>query len=43
MLGINQHEMKDYGGQTRSERFDILDKVYARKLPVKRFEITKVA
>ena len=34
--------MKDYGGQSRLERFSVLDKPFAKPLPAERFAITSV-
>lgn len=38
----NARAMKDYGGQSRRERFALLDKPFARALPEQRFAITAV-
>ena len=39
---FNTRPMKDYGNQTRRERFERLDKPYAQKLPSEPFMITDV-
>ncbi len=36
----NSQPMKDYGGQSRIERFSALDKPFAKPLPAERFAIT---
>jgi transposase len=38
----NNRPMKEYGGQSRRQRFLELDKPYARPLPVERFTISKM-
>jgi transposase len=39
---FNNRPMKDYGNQTRKERFERLDKPYAQPLPSEPFRITEV-
>jgi transposase len=39
---LNNRPMKEYGGQTRRQRFEELDKPYAQKLPVEPFKISNV-
>lgn len=39
---LNNRPMKDYGGQSRKERFEALDKPYAHALPDEPFTISKV-
>lgn len=39
---FNDQPMKDYGYQTRRERFDKLDKPYAQKLPAEPFRIISI-
>ena len=39
---FNNRPMKDYGNQTRRERFERLDKPYAQPLPAEPFRITEV-
>jgi transposase len=38
----NARPMKDYGGQTRKQRFDALDRPYAKALPAEPFTISRV-
>lgn len=38
----NNRPMKDYGGQSRRERFEALDRPFAKPLPAQRFMITKM-
>jgi transposase len=39
---LNNRPMKEYGGQTRRQRFDALDKPYAQSLPAEPFKISYV-
>ena len=39
---FNLRPMKDYGGQGRKERFETLDKPYAKALPAEPFRITRI-
>lgn len=39
---FNDRPMKDYGHQTRRERFELLDRPYAQPLPVEPFRITDI-
>ncbi len=39
---FNNRPMKDYGGQSRKERFLELDQPYSKSLPAKRFTINKM-
>jgi transposase len=39
---FNNRPMKDYGNQTRRERFELLDRPYAQPLPAEPFRITEV-
>jgi len=39
---LNDRPMKEYGGQTRRERFEELDKPYAQQLPAEPFRISCV-
>jgi len=39
---FNNRPMKEYGGQSRSERFEQLDKPYAKPLAVERYSISKI-
>jgi transposase len=39
---LNNRPMKDYGGQTRRQRFEALDKPYAKSLPTERFKISRL-
>ena len=39
---FNTRPMKDYGNQTRRERFERLDKRYAQQLPAEPFRVTEV-
>jgi len=40
LVEFNNRPMKDYGGQSRKQRFDELDKPYAKSLPAQPFKIT---
>ena len=39
---LNNRPMKEYGGQTRRQRFEELDKPYAQQLPAEPFKISRV-
>lgn len=39
---LNNRPMKEYGGQTRRQRFEELDKPYAQQLPAEPFKISHV-
>ncbi|MDD5673234.1 MAG: IS21 family transposase, partial [Chitinivibrionales bacterium] len=39
---LNNRPMKEYGGQTRQQRFEALDKPYAQELPAEPFKISRV-
>jgi transposase len=39
---LNNRPMKEYGGQTRRQRFEELDKPYAQHLPAEPFKISRV-
>ena len=39
---FNNRLMKDYGGQTRRQRFEALDLPYAKPLPAERFKISHI-
>jgi transposase len=39
---LNSRPMKDYGGQTRRQRFEELDKPYAQPLPAEPFKISRI-
>lgn len=39
---LNNRPMKEYGGQSRRQRFEELDKPYAQPLPAKPFKISRV-
>lgn len=39
---LNNRPMKEYGGQSRRQRFEELDKPYAQKLPLEPFKISRV-
>ena len=39
---LNNRPMKEYGGQTRRQRFEELDKPYAQQLPAEPFKISSV-
>ena len=39
---FNNRPMKDYGGQTRRQRFETLDLPYAKPLPAERFKISGI-
>jgi transposase len=39
---FNSRPMKDYGNQTRRERFELLDKAYAQPLPEEPFRISDI-
>lgn len=39
---LNNRPMKDYGGQSRRQRFEALDKPYAKPLPAERFKISRI-
>jgi transposase len=39
---LNSRPMKEYGGQTRRQRFEELDKPYAQPLPVEPFKISRI-
>jgi len=39
---LNDRPMKEYGGQSRRQRFEELDKPYAQKLPAEPFRISSV-
>ncbi len=39
---FNNRPMKDYGGQTRRQRFETLDLPYAKPLPAERFKISRI-
>ncbi len=39
---LNNRPMKEYGGQSRRQRFEELDKPYAQKLPAEPFRISRI-
>ena len=39
---FNNRPMKDYGNQSRKQRFEELERPYAKPLPLKRFQITRM-
>jgi transposase len=39
---LNDRPMKDYGNQSRRERFELLDKPYLRPLPAEPYRITRI-
>ena len=39
---LNNRPMKDYGGQSRRQRFEALDMPYAKPLPAERFKISRI-
>jgi transposase len=39
---LNTRPMKDYGNQTRKERFELLDKPYMQPIPAEEFKITSM-
>jgi len=39
---LNSRPMKDYGNQSRKERFELLDKPYAKALPSESFKVTRI-
>jgi transposase len=39
---LNNRPMKEYGGQTRRQRFEELDRPYAQKLPAETFKISRI-
>lgn len=39
---LNARPMKDYGGQSRKERFELFDKPHAKVLPAEPFRVTRI-